>query len=730
MPRFSSLTQAPAETRRLLRGRFSRFLPAEPSPRLPSEQPVLDDELFLQLMLGLEITSDGDLASARAIFETAAAGIADHPSLDSLLEQGAIRVTWGRVSLLPPHRPGESAIAPLPGVTALQTHWHKQRFQLSADVHRRDDLAPHAKSIEKTAGVPVTCQTPEWVAARLWDRSPMAKNHPKAALRQWLDRWVAIGAPALVPHRAWNSKDATLFVDTALDVLANDAQMPGWPARRSNIIAELALANRRPRESIECYVLPLPETAVARALWLDDHQIEQPLMEALMATDDIFGLLRVPLSEIEHTALSPAPNPLASRLFPIILERLDLFHILLFWIVRHPRVLVDLLLFPPTAALACMLVARRQPPHDAWNRDLTLRDHQAARVSAFADAASVMGHGLSQSTVPPEEAAALLAWLHSDRAVGATGGEESTAVLIGILRGELVGQSTDTLKGMATALMDSFPNGGIEAPEFAAALDLVEMGDLAKSVDPAPYVDVYLRSIGEGAYNLTAHRISQGAATTLFFLAGQLPTAQRSDFLFPLAVEHRIKTVGDDNPYSLADSIARSTRCHIRVLCRAIAGLIEDQPTDLVDALVAALRPVPTKIQGYASVTPFAPRFEIEGAYAKRDRPIAADIGAALTALPTTEAERVLSALLETSEPMILAQILTYAPRAMRERIETRAGQVSPADAGDIRSLPEAQARIDTLLAAGLTGSAAKYIHEERNVRTMGKAPRAGTAPC
>jgi hypothetical protein len=72
--------------------------------------------------------------------------------------------------------------------------------------------------------------------------------------------------------------------------------------------------------------------------------------------------------------------------------------------------------------------------------------------------------------------------------------------------------------------------------------------------------------------------------------------------------------------------------------------------------------------------------------------------------LPAAQADRVLSALLETSEPMILAQILAYVPRAMRDRITKRLSEISPSEADAIQSLTEVQTRIDTLLAAGCSG--------------------------
>jgi hypothetical protein len=80
-------------------------------------------------------------------------------------------------------------------------------------------------AIEQEAGIPgtVACQTPEWVAARLWDRSPLVNTDHKAALREWVDRWVAMGAPTLVPSRAWSPDFAKVFLDNALDVLGPDA---------------------------------------------------------------------------------------------------------------------------------------------------------------------------------------------------------------------------------------------------------------------------------------------------------------------------------------------------------------------------------------------------------------------------------------------------------------------------------------------------------------------------
>ncbi len=691
---------------------------------MPAERPKISDELFLDLMLGLHIDFGSDVETSRAIYDSAAAA-AGEPGLANLLAAGAIRVRWGRICMLRPHHRGQDAIAPPAGVTALRTKWYEQTFHISRAVHARTELATYANDIEKIASVTgvVGCQTPQWVAARLWDRSSSTATDTKGALREWVDRWLAMGAPMLVPSQVWSADVAKSFLENALEVLTLDAALPGWVDRREHIINELVLANGVSRKNVEMFVHLLPETVIGRALWLDNQRIEVPIMEALFGSADIFGLFRLVLSDVEHADLSPAPNPLAVKALSLAADRLDLLHMLLFWIERHPQVLADLLLFPPTAALACLVIARWPAPHDAWNRELTLRDHLTAKASAFTDAISVVAHYLKQSLVPSAEVAALLEWLHSNPPGLSGEGIGSAAAMRFSLKGELVGQSSEALSAMVTALAPSLRNSGLESPAFAATLDLIEIGGLATTIEPVPIVDVYLRSVAKGGYQTTAHRISEGAAATLFHLVERMSAAERNEFLYPLGVDGRARAVADQNPFTLADEIARSIRCHIRILCRVIVGLGEQQPADLVNALASTVRPVAIQIAGQASVATFAPRYAIQGAYATHDRPIAADIGAALTALPAAQADRVLSAFLETNEPMILAQILAYAPRSMRDRITKRLSEISPRDADAILSLTEVQARIETLLAAGVPDTAAKFIDEEQTVQTFGRVP-------
>jgi hypothetical protein len=74
--------------------------------------------------------------------------------------------------------------------------------------------------------------------------------------------------------------------------------------------------------------------------------------------------------------------------------------------------------------------------------------------------------------------------------------------------------------------------------------------------------------------------------------------------------------------YTLADSIGRSLRTHIRVLCRAVVGGAADVDADLFDALVAAVRTGALQHKEKGRVAAFAARFEEYTWAPASDRPL------------------------------------------------------------------------------------------------------------
>ena len=173
----------------------------------------------------------------------------------------------------------------------------------------------------------------------------------------------------------------------------------------------------------------------------------------------------------------------------------------------------------------------------------------------------------------------------------------------------------------------------------------------------------------------------------------------------------------EDNEFILADSIGLSLRAHIRILCRALVGHKGEIPADMFDALIAAVRAGALKHDEKGRVAAFAPGFENRIVGSTMDRPLAADLAAVFTVSDRDRQQTLLTAILETDEPLILAQLAWRSPPHLRAGIKVRIAALAPGDAGAVRSLVELQARIDALLTAEAAEAAASYIAAERALK-------------
>jgi hypothetical protein len=320
----------------------------------------------------------------------------------------------------------------------------------------------------------------------------------------------------------------------------------------------------------------------------------------------------------------------------------------------------------------------------------------------------------------PGEASALLAWLHQSAANGFIDDLAEQEHVSMALRKALLLMDTDILQSMVDALAESGEILSRLGPPFAAALDVVAIGDLANRIDPAPLVNAYADALAKDDVSRSVQRIGIQGAAALFALAQRAPELL-DRFIRPIDVRARLAK-GDDvgaNPHTVADALARSLRAHIRILCRAIAGRGEPAQNELAEALGAAVFSGALSDKERGRVAAFAPRYEASTLGVARDRPIAADLAMALKTLPGDHREKLLFSILETNEPMVLAQLLPLAPRETRSQIERRIESLPPADAGAIYSLIEVQARVDELLSAGAFRAATKFIEEEERLQTL-----------
>ncbi len=721
MRRFSSLEFHPTETRQILRDRFARYLPPDKTEVVsPHKDVTLSDEAALQFFLNLTIDFESDLEKARFTYD-ALSQKSSAPSLEDLMKDGWLHVVWGRIST--PFEIAQVArrtpAGTMKAFVDLLGKRYEQIYRLTDSARSDTVLVNVATAIDREELTPrdIGCQTPEWVAARLWDRTLTSPVDGSAALRVWVDRWGQLGCPSLVPGRVWNETAASAFREAAFDVLESDPSLVGWDKKRLAFVQQIALRNQRNRSSVEDLVPPVPTTLVDRALWLADPSIQHTLMETMLEYEDFSYLVHLLLADVEAEGHAPAPHTVASRLIALTIDRPDIFLTLRLQISRNSVLLADLLLYPETSALACLLIAQWQSPSSAWDRQLTSRDNSTTKATAFADAVSVLGYFLEQGTVDPEEAASLMNWFHKNAQMSFIGGLGNNESLLVVLRSDLARQSPNVLRTMIAALSTTTPKLGLGTSTFAAALDIVDVGQLAGDIDPEPLVEAYVQSVTTGDYTLSANRVSISGAASLLRLVERTSVEQRRRFLHPVDINAWLSAAADENSFTLAHNIARSIRAHIRVLSRAVANWTKPVPNDVIEALSAAVRAGSLKHQEKGGIAAFAPRSE---EHEPSDRPIAADIGVALSALDREPREQLLTAVLEIDEPMVLAQLLAVSPYVLREQIKHRIAELTPSEAGDIYSLTEAQSRVEALLSAGLGDAAKRFIEAERALETWG----------
>jgi len=725
MSRFSSFYHVPSETRRILRCRFASKLHVHQQGRfLNPDLKVTPDQIVLRLLAGLKVFSNAEWSTAEAAYVRTGPASSEPPDIQTLANLGWLRRIWGRakISLKLRLAAQRAPAGELAAFKVLLSAIHERRYEVNFDARSAPGLADIVEAIEAGRIDPteIVSRTPEWIAARLWEMNLAADATADSALGRWRDLWALLQYPSFVPGVVWSTADAKAFQEAAIRVVSTDPSLGSWIETRNLYARQAALEQNVSVEVADSRFRPLPDTLVDRALWAESLLIEERANDSLDICGDLFGLVGLLLADANAENNSPAPHPVVAQIIDMAICRAELF-IDLLWRVRvRPKLLADLVIHPPSAGLACLLIASWRSPAGAWDRALVERDHQMGKAEAFADAVAILGEHLRAGRTDASEVAALLNWLHRRAGPGFIDDVVGADSLIAALRRELASCAGSTLLAIAQSLEGPDLGRGVGTSEFASVLDLSVLGGIEDKVDADTIVTAYARSIARGDYSLSAHRIGVAGAAALARMAGRTP-ALRHQFLYPMEVRGRFAAAApQENELILADSIGRSLRTHIRILCRAVIGGATDAAADLFDALVAAVRAGALEHKEKGRVAAFAPRFENRIGAPVSDRPLAADLASALASVDRPRQEALLAVILETDEPLILAQLLSKSPPNLRSDIERRITALAPIDAAAIRSLPEMQARIDALLTAGAADAAASYMTAEVSLRTLG----------
>ena len=724
MSRFPSLEHVPSETRRVLRDRLVRHLPCRDVQSLgPTKSIDLPDESLLCLLQHLTIRCASEITAASAAHARGRESGSTEPALSELIDAGWLTVVWGRVDV-PSELTGTVRArhaAEMPSLTRLLDGYHERTYELTTPPHQNSELASVTTAIQRGEMLPheLGCRTPMWVAARLWDRTTSDTPDKLAALRVWMDRWRELWFPAFVPRSVWNEEDADAFREAAFATLESADNWPEWEVWRAQLERQCALLAGAANSRTDRWLSPLPSTLLDRARWLEEPSVEHALSLSAQYAD-LSALVSLLLSDVQVDDNSPAPHPLAQRIFALAVDRPDLLHILLLQIRSRPILLADLLLYPRTSALASWLIARWSSSYSAYDRDLTDQDNHNTKITAFTDAASVMGFYLDRASLDPPEAASLLRVLHRIDAAQTHQHGPTLPSLLPTLHGELRRLDPSVRREILSALSREISVHGLDTFLFGAVADVLDISTLSPASHSESLIESYLKALARPDPRFSADRLSVTGAAAFFELSAHVSQSTRCKFLHPFDTTVRFNSGVPTEDLARAHNRADSLRVHIRVLCRSVVGLGRSTPNDLLAALVEAVHAGALQHHEKGRVSAFSPNYEAGVLSSPTVRPIADDLGLALRTLSGRHRSDLLEAILETDEPLLLAQLTQKAPLSALTRIKRRIAALTPATAGSISSLTEAQARVDGLLSAELPDAASRFLAAEQALQTWG----------
>jgi hypothetical protein len=726
MTRFESLQYAPAETRRILRERFTIKLRVTRQPYFrETDLAVTPDALALELLAGTAITVNAAWAEAEILHKAVVPSPGEPADFLALEAEGWGRRIWGRIAL-----PRDTRVMALrapagemDALKALVQRVHDKRYEFQAVVRLGPELDALVRRVEadSTELERMVVQTPAWVAARLWERVSAQTPAPDTALRRWSALWDLLQHPQLVPTQSWTKTDADAFRESVLAALESEPGFGDWEHTRDLYARQLAVGHGVPLATAEARVPAAGPSLVDKALWIDKPMVEECAFGSLEATSELSGLMGLLLADIEAQDVGPTPNPLMQRLIDLAVGRAELLISLLFQVRAKPVLLADLVLDPRTAALTCLTIAQWTINGGAWDRRLVEQGLRADQAEAFADAATLLCHHLRAERIDVREATALFVWADQQTGHGYVDDATKPNALLPILRRELAQCPSPILLGMVRSLDATEVDRGLGGRQFACLLDLAQLGNLMTDLDAESIVRAYVGSLVVEEHHPAAHRIGSASAALLSRLSQKTPEL-RAQFLRPIDVRAVLANLEPDaNPYAANWSLARGLRAHIRILCRAVLGGPLDVDVDMVEALARTIRSAALDHPQKGRVAAFTPHHENSIGGWVFDRPLADDLAAVLARLGGAPRTSVLNALLQTDEALILAQLLSRVEPRLQPAISQRLAELAPENAGRIHSLPEILARIDELLKAGAADAAARYMVEEGKLQTLGK---------
>lgn len=652
-------------------------------------------------------------------------GLSPPPSFDELVERGWIRTSWGRFKV-----PHDIVMAVLRNPQSVGTAFRslieergRDVFRLCSGFNPSDMLRDIANGVITGQHRPgeIACVSRAWISARLWDTSLDGSTDVGAEQRisQWVDRWQLLNYPQFAMSNQLERASFGEFVEAAIGVLMAPSTTPGWEEFRNATEAPTYLLYPHRGSAPEGIVPSIPGTVVDRIRWMSHGVHEQTFYEYLGTRGS--SLLTVLLNELKDATFDPLG--LAARLMEVVVERPVLLQQLALMARQTPVLLADMLMAPSTCTQACSIIANWEFNGGGWNRDFQSHANHTTKLLAFEDALALLGGHLDAGSVNSSELAAL--YLYVYELASTPRHPAHRYAMLSLLREEVAAADPGIQDAVVAALIASAAAGSDPMTAICAALDLATEGGCADRIDPSEMVLLYLDVVMPRSECLGLRMLESKSAQSLVALALRCDETLRSRFLQAIDVPAwlRLAPTSEDEQYAFRDRLKHRIRLHVRVMSKAIAGWPTEVPDEIVNALAHAIHAGATDQPNRGRVDAFALGLGFGNPWATEEHPIALDLAAALRRVQVSAMQRLVTQLCQIDEPVVLAGIVANTPAAFNEQIKAHLLTLTPETSSEVWSLPALQARVESLLNAGLPDIAEVFITAERSAVTLGTVP-------
>lgn len=751
---------APLKARMELRQMFERWLSRSRHHHRTFEPGELVDEIsLLELSQHYRLEYPGNAQEIATIWDESEHRLADGgPTFDELVHNRWVFFDGGRwVMQGTPLGTSLDIVYPSPSTKAFLIGLRKPRLVARTEMPAlsAQELAARL-SAEDLLDRHIPTKNPDWLVGRLWEQLCPKLKHlstedgytPQAesaivddcgspvtlletdtaaidkAFLEW-SAWYAILGGTLKWDISWGETEMQCCREAALRVLDRQKLWGAWDndiTRYAEVLeATFALSKDQMRYVGAPRKAP-PRTLVSRADWLSWPEIEHLMMGRLgkSTVGFAFGVL---CSELEATDIGPKVTTTSTAVMSFAADHPMAMQHLLLRIDAVPALLVDMLMHQRTACLATKLAIEWRP--DSW-RDSDRNMTREAQTKAFAvqDSLSLLHHHLGQSTLDLEEFAALVTWCY----VCDTGSRKRVADSRWPVGRQLLGmiakENQEVQSTVLQYLLDQVAyEDNIPRARFAGVLDAIECLPSATSADTSQVVAIYSKFACKLHLDWTdASSLSGKLATRLVATALAQSEPERDAFLLPIDAAKLLRETREAERTSVHYSVAQTLRQHVRLLARAVAGWPDGEvPTELCDVLQTLIARSVIEHAEKGRVGALTERYTPLHFHAKKESPPALDLAAAWRRLNARRQEDMLVALVQSDDPVLLAELLQNLPAAAKPTIQTKLRQLKPGEASSVWSWPELQQRITSLLAAGEYEIGREHLNEAQ--KDLDRAP-------